>query len=85
MDVLTDTEMPDRGPDSTPKDPMTCGVYGCPHDIWGTHGIGGTYTCTGVWEAYGCMGGIQTYGGIWTYRGIRMPPMLTLPHMPASN
>ena len=59
MDVLTDTKMPDRCSDASPKDPMTWGVQMPPstHDIWEHI----------VWEniqMYKGYGGIQMYGCI---------------------
>ena len=51
MDVLTDTEMPDRSVDAHQKTSrcMRCTDAPNPQDIWGTYGIGGTYRCMGVW------------------------------------
>ena len=44
MDVLTDTEMPDRCTDAPQKTPRHMGCTGpqSPYNIWGTYCVAGT-------------------------------------------
>ena len=56
MDVLIDTEMPDRCTDAPQKTQDIWGVQmlTSPHDIQKYRGVGGAYGCRGI----------QMYGGI---------------------
>ena len=85
MDVLTDTEMPDRCTDVPKRLQDIWGVQmppQSPSDIWGTYSTGETYRCTGGMGAYGHMGAYRCTEGIQIREAYRHPLccMVTTPH-----
>ena len=80
MDVLTDTEMPDRCTDALQKTPRHMGCTDAPKSPWHM----GNIRYRGNIR---CIGGLWGHTDIWwctDIQGIQMPSMLTTP-MPSYN